>query len=158
MLHSGCPNLYPNQRSRRVHFSGEAALKLLFSHLTVSNSLWPRGLQHTRLPSPSLSLQVCSTSCPLSWYYHPTISSLSSISSSHPLLLLPSVFPRIRVFSNKLALRSSGQSIEVSVSVLLMNIQGWFTLGLTGLISSLSKELSRVFSRTAVQKHQFFGT
>ena len=77
----------------------------------------------------------------------------------HPLLLLPSIFPRIRVFTNELALRIGGQSIgaSTSASVLPMNIQGCFPLGLTGLISLQSKGLSRVFSNTTVQKHQFFG-
>ena len=78
-----------------------------------------------------------------------------------PLLLPPSVFPGIRVFSNESVLWSGGQSIGVSAStsVLPMNIQDWFRLGWTGLISSLqSKGLSRVFSNTTVQKHLFFGT
>ena len=74
-----------------------------------------------------------------------------------PLLLLHSIFPSITVFSNKSALASGGQSIgaSASASVLPMNIQGWFTLGLTGLISLLPKRLSRVFSSTTVQKPQF---
>ena len=77
----------------------------------------------------------------------------------HPLLLLPSIFPSIRVFSNKSVFASGGQSIgaSASASVLPMNIQDWFPLGLTGLISLQSKGLSRVFSNTTVQKHQFFG-
>ena len=75
----------------------------------------------------------------------------------HPLLLLPSIFPSTRVFSNE-SVTSGGQSIGLSASVLPMNIQDWFTLGLTGLISLLSKGLSRVFSNTTVQRHQFFGT
>ena len=76
----------------------------------------------------------------------------------HPLLLLPSTFPSIRVFflmSRLFVL--GGQSIRASASVLLMNIQGWFPLGLTGLISLQSKGLSRVFSNTTAQKHQFFS-
>ena len=78
----------------------------------------------------------------------------------HPLLLLPSIFPSIRVFYDELALRSGGQSIgaSASASFLPMNIQGWFPLGLTGLISLQSTGLSKVFSNTIVQKHQFFGT
>ena len=77
-----------------------------------------------------------------------------------PLLLPPSIFPSIRVFSNELALRIRCQSIgaSASASVLPINIQGWFPLGLTGLISLQSKGLSRVFSSTKIQKHQFFGT
>ena len=76
-----------------------------------------------------------------------------------PLLLLPSVFPRITVFSNELALHIRCQSIaaSASASVLPMNIQDWFPLGWTGWISLQSKGLARVFSNTTVQKHQFFG-
>ena len=76
----------------------------------------------------------------------------------HPLLL-PSIFPSIWVFSNESAFASGGQNIgaSASVSVLPMNIQGWFPLGLTGFISLLSKWLSRVFSSTTVWKHQFFS-
>ena len=88
----------------------------------------------------------------------------SVIASNHAiicclLLLLPSSFPSIRVFSNELAFHIGGQSVgaSASASVLPMNIQGQFPLGLTGLIFLLSKELSRVFSSTAVQKHQFFS-
>ena len=77
----------------------------------------------------------------------------------HPLLLLSSLLPSFRVFSNKLALRSGGQSIRAtaSASVLPMNIQGWLPLGWTGLTSLQSKRLSRIFSRTIIWKHQFFG-
>ena len=78
----------------------------------------------------------------------------------HPLLLLPSIFPSIRSFLMSQFFTSGGQSIGVSASasVLPMNIQGWFPLGLTGLIPLLSKGLSRVFCSTTVWKHQFFGT
>ena len=77
----------------------------------------------------------------------------------HPLLLLPSVFPSIRVFSSELAHQKlGGQSIRASASILPMNFQGWSPFGLTGLISLLTKELSRVFSNTTIWKHQFFST
>ena len=77
----------------------------------------------------------------------------------HPLLLLSSIFPSIRVFSNESVLASSGQSIgaSASASVLPVNIQGWSPLGMIGLISLQSRGLSRVLSNTTVQKHQFFG-
>ena len=77
----------------------------------------------------------------------------------HALLRLPSIFPRIRVFSNEsvLCIRWSNMGASTSASVLPMNIQGWFPLGWTGLISLQSRGLSRVFSNTTVQKHQFFG-
>ena len=77
----------------------------------------------------------------------------------HHLLLLPSIFPSIRVFSSESALhiRWPSTGVSASASVLPMNIQDWFPLGLIGLISLQSKELSRVFSNTTVQKHQFFS-
>ena len=75
----------------------------------------------------------------------------------HPLLFLPSIFPCIRVFSNELALCIREPKFSASASVLPMNIQGWFPLGLIDLISLLSQGLSWVFSNTTVQKHQFFS-
>ena len=75
----------------------------------------------------------------------------------HPLLLLPSIFPSIRVFSMSWLFASGGQRFEASASVPPMNIQDWFPLGLTALISLQSKQLSKVFSSTTVWKHQFFG-
>ena len=92
-------------------------------------------------------------SCPLSRWCHPTIAS-----SIGPILLLSSIFPRTRVFSNESALhiRWPKYWTSASTSALPMNIQGWFPLGFTGLISLQSKELSRVFSSTIVQKYQFF--
>ena len=117
---------------------------LLFSHSVISDSLWPDGLCHARLPCPSLSLRVCSYSCPLSQWCHLFLCS--------PLLLLPSIFPSIRVFSDESALQSGSQSTGASAlaSVLPMTIQDWFPSGSTGLISMQSKGLSRVFSRTTV--------
>ena len=121
--------------------------------LSHVDSLWPHELQHTRLPCPPLAPRVCSNSCPLTRWCYLTISS-----SAHPLLLLPSVFPSNRVFSNESALhiRWPKYSSSVSASVLPMNIQGWFPPGLTGLIL-LSKGLSIVFSSTTIWKHKFFG-
>ena len=127
---------------------------LLFSHSVVSDSLQPHGLQHNRLTYLSLSPWVCSNSCPLSRWCHPSISAslipFSSYSQSFPA---SGSFPVNQLFISR------GQSIRASASasVLLMNIQGWFPLGLTSLISLLSKGLSRVFSSTTIQKHQFFG-
>ena len=99
-----------------------------------------------------------------SWNLLKLMSIESVMPSNHiilcrPLLLLASIFPSIRVFSNELTLCSGGQSIGASaiVSILSVNIQGWFSLGLTGLISLMSLGLSRVLSSTTVQKHQFFG-
>ena len=121
------------------------------SHWVMSDSLQSHGLQHIRLPCPSLYPRVCSNVCPFSWWCHPTIS------SSVTPLLLPSIFPSIRVFPMSQFFASGGQSTGASAlaSVLLVNIQDWFPLGLIGLVSLLSKGCSGVFSRTIVQKHQF---
>ena len=115
-------------------------------------TLQPHRLQHTRLPCPSLSPGACSNACPSSRWCHPAIS-FSVISFSLCLQSFPASgsFPMSQFFA------SGGQSIGASASALPMNIQAWFPLGLTGLISLLSKGLSRVFSNTTVQKHQFFG-
>ena len=115
----------------------------------MSDSLRPHELQHTRLCSPPVSPRVCSNSCPLSQWCHPTIS--SSVASC-----LQS-FPASWSFLMSWLFASDGQSIGASASILLMNIQDWFPLGVTGLISLQSKRLSRVFSSTTVRKHQFFG-
>ena len=120
---------------------------LLFSHQIISDSLWPHGLEHARLPCPSLSSGICSDSCPLSWWCHPTISSSVIPFSSCPQSFSASgSFPMIWLFE------SGGQSIggAASASVLPMNIQGWFPIGLTGWISLQSKGLSRVFFSTTV--------
>ena len=125
---------------------------LLFSCSVVSDSLRPHGLQHARLPCPSPSSRVCSNSCPLSQWCHPTISS-----SVFPFSSCPQSFPASGSFLVSQFFASGGQSIGVSASVLPMNIQDWFPLRWTGLISLLSKGLSGVFSNTTVRKHQFFG-
>ena len=129
--------------------------RLLFSCSVVSNSLWPHGLQHTRLPCPSSSPRVCSNSCPLSRQCHPTISS-----SVVPFSFCLQSFPASGSFPMNQLFTSGGQSIgaSASASVFPINIQGWFPLGLTGLISLQSKGLSRVFSSTMIWKSQFFGT
>ena len=112
----------------------------------MSNSFQLHGLQHTRFLCPSLSPRVSSNSCPLSLWYYLTISFSvapfcfclqSFISSSHQV--------------------AKGLGVSASSSVLPMNIQSWFPLGLTGLISLLSRGLSRVFSSITVLKHQFFS-
>ena len=126
---------------------------LLFSSSVMSDSFQPHGLRHARLPCPSPSPRACSNSCPLSRWCHPTISSsVVSFSSCPHSLPASGSFPVSWLFT------SSGQSIGVwaSALVLPMSIQGWFPLGLTGLISLLSKGLSGVFSNTTFQKHQFF--
>ena len=126
-----------------------------FSHSVVSDSLWPHGLQHGRPPCPSPTPWVYSNSCPLSQWCHLAISS-SVIPFSSSL----QSFPASGSFLMSQFFASVGQSIGVSAStsVLPMNSLDWFPLGWSGLISMQSKGLSRVFSNTTVQKHQFFST
>ena len=124
-----------------------------FSHSVVSNSLWPHGLQHPGFPVHHWLLEFIQT--PVHWVS-------DAIQPSHPLNFLlfpPSVFPSIRVFSNESTLHIRWPSIGVSASasVLPMNTQDWSPLGWIGWTSLQSKGLSRVFSNTTVQKHQFFG-
>ena len=104
---------------------------------------------HRQLAEPT----QYSNSWPLSRWYHPTISS-----SVVPFSSCLQSFPASGSFSNESVFASGGQSLGLSASVLPMNIQDWFPLGLTGWISLQSKGLSRVFSNTTVQKHQVFGT
>ena len=126
---------------------------LLFSHSVLFDSLQPHGLQQARIHCPSLSPGACSNSCPLSQWFHLTISSSVIPFSSH---LQP--FPASGSFLMSQFFASGGQSIvSPSASVLPMNNQDWFPLELTGLISLKSKGLSRIFSNTTVQKDQFFG-
>ena len=129
-------------------------LLLLFCHWVMSNSLWPHGLQNARLPCPSPPPGVCSDLCLLSRQCYLTISS----SVAHFFSCLQS-FPASGSFSMSHLFTSGGQSIgaSASTSVLPMNIQDWFPLGLTYLISLLSKGLSRVFSSTTAQKYQVFS-
>ena len=113
----------------------------------MSDSLWPHRLKHTRLPCPSPSPRACSNSCPFRWWCHPTIS-FSVIPFSSCL----QSFPASGSFLKSQLFISGGQTIGAlaSASVLPMNIQSWFPLGLTGLISLKSKGLSIVFSSTTV--------
>ena len=123
-----------------------------FSHSVVCNSLRPHGLQHARLPCPSPTPRVYSASCPSSQWYHPTISSSVVPFSCHQSFPASGSFPISHFFT------SSGQSIgaSASVSVLPMNILDWCPSGWIEWISLQSKGLSRVFSNTTVQEHQFF--
>ena len=128
-------------------------LLLLFSCSVMSHSLRPHGLQHIKLPCPAPSPWVCSKSCPLNQWRHPTVSSSVTPFSSCPQFFLASVsFTKTWLFT------SGGQRIGASASatVLPKDIRGWFPLGLTGLVSLLSRGVSRVFSSTIVQKHKFF--
>ena len=117
-------------------------------------TLWPHGLHHARCPCPSPSPGACTNSCPLSQWCHPTIlSSVIPFSFCLQSFLISGSFLMSQLFT------SGGQNIgaSASASVPPMNIQDLFPLGMTGLISLQSKELSGVFSNTTVQKHQFFG-
>ena len=120
----------------------------------VSDSLWPHEPQHTRPPCPSPTPGVYSDSSPLSRWCHSTISS-----SVVPFSSCPQSFPTSGSFPMSQLFESGGQCIRVSdsKSVLPMNSQEWSLLGWTGWISLPSKGLSRVFSNTTVQKHQFYG-
>ena len=142
---------------------GLSFILLLFSPSVVSDSLWPHELQDARI-----------TYFTISWSLLRLTSIESVMPSNHlilcrPLLLLPSIFPSIRIFSNELTwlFESSDQSSGASASafqwvpmnsVFPMNIQAWFPLGFTGWMTLQSKGFSRVFSNTTVKKHQFFST
>ena len=158
LVTTGLVSIYVNQLlvCKKVHFLPHLSVNSV-SSVTQSclDSLQPHGLQHTRLPSPSPTPGACSNSCPLSRWCHPIISSsVILFSSCLQSFTASGSFPRSQFFASR------GQSIGVwaSVSVLPMNIQDWFPLGWTGLISLQSKGLSRVVSNVTVQKHQFFGT
>ena len=126
-----------------------------FSRSVISDSLRHHGLQHARPPCPSLTPRTYPNSCPSSRWCHPIIPS-----SVVPFSSCLQSFPASGSFQMSQFFTLGGKSIRVSASAsaLPMNIQDWFLLGLTGWISLQSKGLSRVFSNTTVQKHQFFGT
>ena len=134
------------RKKKKTSPGGEKYKKFLgvsqFSRSVMSNSLRPHGLQHARLLYPLPIPGACPNSCPLSWCCHPTI-----LSSVIPFSSCPQSFPASRSFPVSQFFTSGGQSTEASVSasVPLMNIQDWFPLGWTGLISLQSKRLSRVF-------------
>ena len=148
-------NVHPKHPWRTLPLSAHPLQHILFvvvqllSRVRLFATPWTAARQ---APCPSPSPRACSNSCPLSWWCHPTISS-----SVVPSCLQS--FPALGSFQMSQFFASGGQSIGVSASasVLPMNIQDWFSLGWTGLISLQSKGLSRVFSNTKVQKRRFFG-
>ena len=151
--------LYRSPRKASL-LRGKAAHFLVLWHLCSSSVpcfVWlfvtPGNAARFRCPSPSPGIRP--NSCPSSWWCHPTISS-----SDTPFSSCFQSFPASVSFPVNLLFASGGQStgVSASASVLPMNIQGWFPLGLTGLISLQSKGLSRNLSSTTVRKHQFFGT
>ena len=133
--------------------SNSISCSVQFSSSVMSNSLWLHAPQHTRPPCPSPTPRAYSDSCPLSRWYHPTISPSVVPFSSYLSFPASGSFPMSQFFA------SGGQSIGVSAlaSILPMNIQDWFPLEWTGWISLQSKGLSRAFSSITVEKHQFFG-
>ena len=148
----------PTFEIRRPRFWFGLAFKgigsVQFSCSVVSDSLWPNGQKHARPPCPSLTPRVYTDSCPLSQWCHPTISS-----SLIPFCSCPQYFPASESFQMTQLFSIGSQCIRVSAStsVLPVNTQDRFPLGWTGWISLQSKGLSRVFSNTTLQKHQFFG-
>ena len=141
--------VYLSEFSRKKEPTCLSVYLLLFSHSVVSESLWPRGLQHTRLPCPSPTPRACSNSCPLSRWCHPTISpSVIPFSSCHQSFPASGSFPVSQFFA------SGGQSVSFSISSsneyseLISFKIDWISLSSGG--------LSRFFSNTTIQKHQFF--
>ena len=144
-----------NKQAKTFFFSLKWVSSVQFRHSVVSESLWPHESQHARPPCPSPTTGVHSNLCPPSQWCHPAISSSIVPFSSCPQSLPASgSFPMSQLFAK------GGQSIGVSAlaSVLPNNTQDWSPLEGTGWISLQSKWLSRVFSNTTVQKHQFFDT
>ena len=137
----------------KTHVNARSSVQVSLS--VMSDSLRPHGLQHARLPCPSLQPGGYSNSCPSSWWCYPTISS-----SAVPFSFFLQSFPASVTFPISQFFTSGGQSIgaSASASVLPVNIQDWFPLGWTRWISLQSKRLQRVFSKTTFQKHQLFGT
>ena len=141
--------------SETLHFHDPYQIRSVqFSHSVVSDSLQPHEPQHARPPCPSPTPKAHPNPCPLSQWCHPTI-----LSSVIPFSSCPQSSPTSGSFQMSQLFASGGQSIEVSASasVLPMNTQDWSPLGWTGWISGQSKGLSKVFSNTTVQKHQFLS-
>ena len=126
-----------------------------FSHSVMSDSLWPHELQHARLPCPSPIPRAWSSSCPSSWWCHPT-----SSSSVVPVFSCLQSFPASGSFLRSQFSTSGGQSIRASTSVLPMNIQDWFSLGSKEIdwFDLLAGPRDPQESSPTVQKHQFFGS
>ena len=150
--HGLCPNEY---LSMHMHSAiNDLSCSVQFRRSVMSDSLWPHEPQHARPPCPSPTPRVHPNSCPLSQWCHPAIPS-----SVIPFSSCPQSLPALGSFQMSQLFASGGQNIGVSAStsVLLMNTQHWSPLGWTAWIFLQSKVLSRVFSNTTVQKHQFFS-
>ena len=137
------------QKQQKITVSWIRVVAVQFGCSVVSDS-GTHGLQYTKLPCPSPTPRAYSNSCPSHWWCHPTI-----LFSVIPFFSHLQSFPASESFPVSRFFTSGSQSIEVSASALVlpMNIQDWFPLKLTGLISLQSKGLSRVFSNTTIQKH-----
>ena len=141
-----------------LEYTKTLEIKIILCSCSVAklcpNSLWPRRLQHARLPCPSPSPRACSNSCSLSRWCHPTVSS-----SVVPFSSCLQSFPARGSFPMSQFIASGGHSIGASASALFLpkKSQGWSPSEWTGWISLQSKGLSRVFSYTIIQKHQFFS-
>ena len=152
---SNCQHVVDNRKSKRISKN----ICLCFSSVQSLSRVWLFAILWTAARQASLS--ITNSRSLLKFMSIELVMPFNYLTLCHPLLLPSSIFPIIRVFSNESVLRiKGGQRIGVSVSasVLPMNIQDWFPLGWTGWISLKFKALSRVFSNTTVQKHQFFGS
>ena len=150
-MDKGTENPGSSQQRGRSNNSYHSSVQ--FSHSVMSDSLWHHGLQNGRPPCPSPTPGDYSDSCSSSWWWHPTIS--SSVISFSWIQSFPvsGSFPMSQFFTpGSLSIGASA-----SHSLLLMNIQAWFPLWWTSWISLQFKGLSKIFSNTTVQKHQFFG-
>ena len=154
MFHCSLYSAWPITTLISVFMNLTAFSSVQFSHSVVSDSLWPHEPQHARPPGPSPTPGVYSNSCPSSRWCHPAISS-----SVIPFSSCPQSLPASGSFQMSQLFAWRGQSIGLSALafVLPKNTQDWSPLGWTGWISLQPKGLSRVFSNTTVQKHQFFG-
>ena len=146
---------FPYDQKHHMIWLIYAGKSVLFSHSVTSNSLRPHGLQHTRPPCPSPTPGAYSNSCPLNQWCHPTISSSVVPFSSHLQSFPPSGLFKWVSSSHQVAKVLEFQLQHQSFQWIFRT---WFPLGWTSWISLLSKGLSRVFSKTTVQKHQLFGT
>ena len=150
-----CKATWPSAAGHGDADRAQGIFSVQFSHSVLSDSLRPHELQHARPPCPSSTPGVDPNPCSLSQWCHPAISS-----SVVPFSSYPQSFPASGSFQMSQFFTSGSQStgVSASASVLPINTQDWSPLGWTGWISLLSKGLSRVFSNTTVEKHQFFGT
>ena len=147
-----CTYIHTYSCYTKVHLCIYQCLSVQFSCSVMSDSLQPHGLQHTRPPCPPPTPGACSNSCA-------SVMPSNHLILCHPLFLLPSIFPSISVFSHELVLHIRWSKYwSFSFSISPSNENSGFPLGWTDLISLQSKGLSRVFSNTTVQKHQFFST